>query len=713
MKNEMLLKIMVGIMLMTTFLIIGSIPAVLTIAQKSNAIDLTEYDAESKITAFIPFADSGLKNTKINQYPQKELIVPYDSYGTVYDSNARVYFKIGEWKFLGGDNNTREEYDLGNSSKLIKSEFWFETDLISWTDLEYEDVFSEENIPFEVEKQYQWLYLNKRHNFGWDPGSFNSLTRISAWNDDLYNIYMKIGSTPSDNALTSYINPWPFNIGRPYWNLYGLKQLLKNPLNYMPQHYNKYLKWNQLNFPGNPTNIRDFSLNRFNELKLSGDLFFEVDLKESFWNQLKFADLIEVRDNQTSEPIGEYHQNQIVYSIDSAYTIGPNDPNHPESRTRVVDLQELYDSYSNISYSPHSLEGNMLSSTNNNEPKNCTSNALDSISSFKDTDYITSIIPQDVIGDGKTILSIVDKTAQWSWDKYFISQGPFAQLPGSQAIEPLIWEHEKRPITVSIQDIYDLKPLDVITLQNLYFDYNIKDRSSAVFKTHFSYGPQLEIHYATLNLQEIHLTIENGFWGGYNYYPMVTGIDDLVHVPYSANIRNIGFCQTLKLKVIVLTTYDYEPYASLNDDDISPDFPLDDTTIIWPDNVDTGGDITFTAWEEQYDLIDDILGKILEFFNSFWWLIIIGGIVLIAVAIVVLKVLKKWLLGSISHRNLSILKKITNLGLNLSTGGLTSKLINTVNHIEGVKISITLKVMLITMTFFCFFLSVVIYILLI
>ena len=139
-------------LIMNGFILSGIAFGVMAVAQDQSN-DLTESDALSDLIAFVPYADSGLQTTSILKYPQKELIVPYDSSSNVYDSSARVNFKIGEWKYLGENNESREEFSIDSDTKLIRSEFWFETDVIAWTDLEYEDVFHVEDTPIEVQKQ--------------------------------------------------------------------------------------------------------------------------------------------------------------------------------------------------------------------------------------------------------------------------------------------------------------------------------------------------------------------------------------------------------------------------------------------------------------------------------------------------------------------------------------------------------------------------------
>ena len=155
--------------LMCTFILFSALLSVKVIATEQDVFDLTEYDAESKILGFIPYADSGLSTIAINPIPRKELMVSYDGTINPYDSSARVNFKIGEWRFLGGNNESSEEFIVDDDTILIKSEFWFETDVISWTDLEYEDVFWDGVSPVEIQKQCQWLYLKTRHNYGWNP----------------------------------------------------------------------------------------------------------------------------------------------------------------------------------------------------------------------------------------------------------------------------------------------------------------------------------------------------------------------------------------------------------------------------------------------------------------------------------------------------------------------------------------------------------------
>jgi hypothetical protein len=626
-KNFILLS------LITSLIFISSIISINALDLQEDGYDFTSYDAESNILAFVPYSDSGLDSFVINKYPKRELIASYGGEENAYDSTERVNFKIGEWKYLGCDNETRQVYSLNNDTELIRSEFWFETDVIAWTDLDYADVFSDGTGQFETSKTYRWLHIDKQQNFGWDFTSLNSLYRITAWDYDLYKIYQKVGRNPSDSALDPYINSWPYNEGKMYWHRYGLKQLLSNPINYMPEHYNKYLSWNQLKFPGNPTNLRDFILNRFNDYKINGDLFFEVNMKESFWNRLTFPETVTALDNETGDPLGIYSRDRVVYSIDTTLVLGPNDPNYNTSRTRIVDLQDLYNNLPDGGYSENSAEGNMIASTENNGINNVTTNAVEEIENLQDLNNRESLVPKDVIGDGQIVLGVIDRTANWNWEYDQIEQGSNALLPGTGFIEPLIWEHDERPEVITEQDIHNLKPLDLIDKQDLLYGFNIKDRDEAVFKTNFKFGPKLQINYASLNIQEVALTMEVGLWGGYNEYYAVTDISDLTNVPYSANVRNIGLCQTLKLKVIVLTTYDYEPYSATEPGEQIPGFPLDDSEIDWPDEVDTGGDTSFTSWETMYDLFDAIVGWLL----SIGWVFILIIIAILALVIILLK----------------------------------------------------------------------------
>jgi len=626
--------------------------------------DLTENDAESEIIAFMPFADSGLQTLAINNYPQKELLVSYDGASNIYESQARVNFKVGEWRYIGDNNESREVFTVDNDTKLIKSEFWFETDVIAWTDLEYEDVFYDDQSPVEIQKELQWLYFKKRYNWGVDILSLNSIFRISAWNHDLYDIYSEVGNSPSDLDLVPWVNQWVYQ-GKDYWCTPGLQQLLADPIKYMPEHYNKYLKWNQLNFPGNPTNMRDFSLNKFNDLKINGDLILDVNMQESFWNSLKYQELVEVRDGGTGEVIGAYDNDKIVFSIDNMHLIGPGDPNHPDSRTRVVDLQELYDNLANTTYAPNTAEGNMISSTTDNQPQNTSTDVFEEIQDFSDPEKVRSLVPEDIIGDGSIVVGVVERTAEYSWNKNEVEQGPQATLLGTIALEPLIWGQDEIPSTITEMDLLNLKPLDQITLQDFAFGYELNDRDNAIFKVRFEFGPKLLINYATMNFQQIHLTMANGLLGGYDHYFSVTDISDLTHVPYSANVRNIGVCQTLKLKVVGLSTYDYIPYGA-SGDEVSPDFPLDDTEIVGPDEPETGGDTDFTVWEKLFDIPYTFLGFMMDLFGEFWWLFLILFIALIAVGFIVLKVVIKFYTGGPLKQSQNILKQLMSKGLESS-----------------------------------------------
>jgi hypothetical protein len=683
-KNTVLLSII------TSLLFLSGLTSIIVLCTGSEVHDITSYDAESNILAFVPYADSGLDTFVINEYPKRDLIASYDGSENPYDSSSRVNFKIGEWKYLGCDNDNKQEYFFDNDTKLIRSEFWFETDVLAWTDLDYEDVFSDGSGQFETNKQYRWLHIEKQHSYGW--GLLNSLTRICAWDQDLYNIYLEVGSNPSDSDLTPYINPWYANLGRPYWYKEGLKQLLSNSLNYMPNHYNKYLKWNQLSFPGNPTNLRDFSLNQFNDFRISGDLYFDVNMKESFWNRLTFPDEVEVKDNVTGDPLGLYMKDRIVYSIDTSLVLGPNDPNYSESRTKIVDLQDLYDNLPSGGYADNTAEGNMVASTENNEPIVVTTNAVQNIEELQDLNNRKSMVPKDIIGDGQIVLGVVDRTADWNWEYSQVNQGPNAQLPGTTSIEPLIWKQEERPEVVTEQEIYNLKPLDAINKQDFAFGYNIKDRDEAIFKTRFKFGPKLQINYATLDIQEIALTMQAAFTGGYNEFFAVTEISDLTHVPYSANIRNIGMCQTLKLKVIALTTYNYEPYGATEPGEINPEFPLDDSDVDWPDEVETGGDMEFTAWETSSDIWDAFIG----WFLNFGWLFVI--IIIAILGLVLIVIIKFMSMGS--KTALNTMEQIQKMAMGLKNFELNQGLAGNVRHIQSEnKSKATLVISFITIVF--------------
>jgi hypothetical protein len=241
-------------------------------------------------------------------------------------------------------------------------------------------------------------------------------------------------------------------------------------------------------------------------------------MKESFWNRLTFPDEVEVKDNVTGDPLGLYMKDRIVYSIDTSLVLGPNDPNYSESRTKIVDLQDLYDNLPSGGYADNTAEGNMVASTTNNEPIVVTTNAVQNIEELQDLNNRKSMVPKDIIGDGQIVLGVVDRTADWNWEYSQVNQGPNAQLPGTTSIEPLIWKQEERPEVVTEQEIYNLKPLDAINKQDFAFGYNIKDRDEAIFKTRFKFGPKLQINYATLDIQEIALTMQAAFTGGYNEF---------------------------------------------------------------------------------------------------------------------------------------------------------------------------------------------------
>jgi hypothetical protein len=647
-------------LLFMSFLTVG-VSTIVRVAYAEDAFDITSYDAESQLIGFIPYADSGLDSIAIHKYPQKQLIVSYDGTDNPYDSTARVNFKIGEWKYLGCNRDEVEEIQLDEDTKLMKSEFWFETDLISWTDLDYMDVFSDGKSSIETQKEVRWFQLKKRHGWGWDPFFHNSGTRISAWNDDLLEIYKKIGSSPSNAELYRYVKFWIWE-DKPYCCLEGLRQLLKDPVNYMPQHYNKYIRWNQLNFPGNPINLRDFTLKRYNDFSIKGDIFFDISLKENFWNRLSFPQTVEVKDDGTGDPIGRYDRSNVIFSIDNGMVLGQNDPNYPESRTRIVDLQEIYENNSAQYYSPHSAIGNMLATNPHNLETEITTNAVEKMEMINNPNKRRSEIPADVIGDGQCVQGIIERSADWSWEDHDIDQGPNAHIPGTSTLQPFIWESETTPDIITAQDLYNLKPLDKITSQDLYFGHQLKDRSRAVLKIPISYGPHLHIDYSELKIKEISLSMANGLWWGYHKHWSVSDYKNITHVPYSANVRNIGLCQTLRIKVVALSTYEYEPYGSSEPGEISPQFPLDDSHVEWPSEVDDGGDIAFSMWEEHPDLFDAILGFIITIFGSLFNFLIFFVFALIGIGLFVLWFITKALRrrgGKGAIRNMEELQRLS------------------------------------------------------
>jgi hypothetical protein len=273
----------------------------------------------------------------------------------------------------------------------------------------------------------------------------------------------------------------------------------------------------------------------------------------------------------------------------------------------------------------------------------------------------------------------VDRTADYLWDLHQVERGPQATLPGTAALEPKIWENDETPSTITHNDLLNLKPLDQITLQDVMYGQNVKDRDTAVFKVRFEFGPKLIIKYATMNFQEIHLTIENGFLGGYNYFFSITDISDLTHVPYSANVRNIGICQTVKLKVVTLSTYDYTPYDSSSGDDVSPDFPVDDTYIEGPEEPDTGGDTRFTTWEDQFDPLDALFGAMMNFLGEFWWVILILIVALVAVVVMILK----FVIGGPMKGAKKYLDMLMSLGMDVSKLGDSLKQVGgSIHHLE-------------------------------
>jgi len=181
-------------------------------------------------------------------------------------------------------------------------------------------------------------------------------------------------------------------------------------------------------------------------------------------------------------------------------------------------------------------------------------------------------------------------------------------------------------------------------------------------------------------------------FGGYNEFFAVTQISDLTHVPYSASVRNVGMCQTLKLKVIALTTYDYEPYGATEPGEINPEFPLDDSEIEWPDEVETGGDTEFTAWESSSDLWDAFVG----WFLNYGWLVVI---IIIAILGLVLFVVYKFTnMGP--KTALSTMEQIQQMAMGIKNVELNQGLAGNVRHIQAEnKSKATLVISLMTILF--------------
>lgn len=681
-----------------------SVVSIFSVSANDNITnDLTRYDAEANLLGFMPNIDSGLNSPPyINEYPNKMLIANYEGGTDPHSSRARVQFQIGDWKFLGRRGET-DEYQLDNETKLIKSEFWFETDIISWTELDYDDVFSTPQLPYEIQNSFKWLEMKKLHSYGW--GGMNSMTRITAWNDDLNKIYQEVGQYPQNYQLEKWVSIWPLS-GKPYRYMDGLKHLLKNPINYMPRYYNKYIRWNQLLFPGNPKNLRDYSLTEFNDLKVDGDLYLQVDLQRSLWDRIKFPDTVEVLDNNTGNPIGKYNKHQVHFSIDSGLLVGPNDPNHPDSRTRVVDLQDLYDNDVQNNVTPTSDIGVMLSGNNWNQPTSVETNAIDKLDELKDPRKIRSEIPDDVIGDGVTMLKIVDKTANWRWHYKDVLQGPNARLMGTKAMEPYIWENEVQPDQISQTDLEAIKPLAAATTQDIFNGIPIKDRSTAIFAVPFKYGPKLEISYATLEIEKISLTVAAQLFGDYAQYLSSTGIKEMDHIPYSANVRNIGACQTIRVNVIALSTYDYEPYAATDDDLVTPDFPHDDSSVEWPDKVEDGGDINFTNYEQYPDPLDAFIGFVQDLISSFGGFGLILIIALIGISLIVLIPIYRAISGRGIKSALKKLERFQRIKLaNHTMNRLNPNLYdgNTIGYIEAAQKPYSTKIVAVAFTALCVF----------
>jgi uncharacterized membrane protein len=151
-------------------------------------------------------------------------------------------------------------------------------------------------------------------------------------------------------------------------------------------------------------------------------------------------------------------------------------------------------------------------------------------------------------------------------------------------------------------------------------------------------------------------------------------------------------CQTLKLKVIALTTYNYEPYGATEPGEINPEFPLDDSDVDWPDEVETGGDMEFTAWETSSDIWDAFIG----WFLNFGWLFVI--IIIAILGLVLIVIIKFMSMGS--KTALNTMEQIQKMAMGLKNFELNQGLAGNVRHIQSEnKSKATLVISFITIVF--------------
>lgn len=633
-KNMLLLAIIFNSMMLA-----GVSSMVQVVYAKDETFDLTDYDAESNILGFIPYADSGLDTVFVNKYPMKELIANYEGSQDIYDAKTRVLFKIGEW-YLNDELTDKEEYTY-QDTKLIKTTYYLETDLIAWTDLDYDDVFTDgtSNWEYELQDDFQWLEINKRLNFGWSPVDLNVMdirgARISIWDDDLRDIVEKEGNDEIQGWTGGLLGDYPKKYYERYPYLEGLQELASEKSNWKEDNYEKYLEWNYLHLPGGfDGNVRNWANDRWKDFSIVGDVFFEVNLKESFWSQIEFPEEVEGED-------GDFTLDRVALSIDDCFTLSPEEEG---SRTSLDDLQDLYDE--NEQYSEHTAEGNYLATDPETEGHEIEgTNILDLLHDYVDKEEALDEIPEDHVGDGYDISGVIKEAAKWDWEEQQYTMTAQAELPGTATLTPHIWEGEEPPSEVTESDLRSLKPLDKMEASQEFMGMNIKDRDYAVFKAKIEFGPELIVDFAQLDIRRVQINMKADLWGNAVVDHSITDKKLLDHVPFGANVHNQGLRQTLRLKFIALSSYDYVPHQAEMGGEVAPGFPLDDTEKEWPDSVDTAGDLAFTAWTETENPFDAFLGFLMALgemlFGDFWWIIIIVIIALLAIGIwLIIKVIR-------------------------------------------------------------------------
>ena len=156
-KSSLFLMFVVNALMFTMVSAIG-------LAQDGEAFDLSRYDAESKLIAFIPDGDSALKYEKVQGMPTKQFMMSFDG-PDVTAPKSRINFKIGEWNLLE-DKTEIDSVILDDDTKIVKSTYYLETDLIVWTDLTYEDVFLPDGGDYLTEEEWEWLTIKKMWSEG-------------------------------------------------------------------------------------------------------------------------------------------------------------------------------------------------------------------------------------------------------------------------------------------------------------------------------------------------------------------------------------------------------------------------------------------------------------------------------------------------------------------------------------------------------------------